>query len=218
MSFGVRAGTITGFLGPNGAGKTTTLRVLLGLAAPTGGSVSIAGSSPRDLVELWRHVGAVLESNDVHPSRSGRDHLRVLARLCELDDDRVDDLIERVGLTSAAGRRVGGYSLGMRQRLGLAAALLGDPRLLILDEPTNGLDPIGVRWMRDLIRQFADAGGAVLMSSHLLTEAQHTVDHVLIIDQGRLIADAPLDDVVGDAGSLENAYLDLVGAGTGVRS
>ena len=214
----VAEGEVVGFLGPNGAGKTTTLRILLGLAAPTAGSVSIAGSSPRDLAEPWRHVGAVLESNDVHPARTGRDHLRVLARLCDLDDDRVDELVDLVGLTTAARRKVGGYSLGMRQRLGLAAALLGDPHLLILDEPTNGLDPVGVRWMRDLLRQFADGGGAVLMSSHLLTEAQHTVDHVVIIDQGRLIADAPLEEVVGTAGSLEDAYLDLVGAGAGVRS
>jgi ABC-2 type transport system ATP-binding protein len=215
VTFRVEAGTITGFLGPNGAGKTTTLRILLGLATPTSGHVLIDGRRPGELDDPARHVGAVLEANDFHPARSGRDHLRVLARLCDLGDDRVDELLATVGLSAAAGRRVGDYSLGMRQRLGLAAALLGEPRLLVLDEPTNGLDPVGVRWMRDLTRAFADAGGAVLMSSHLLTEAQHTVDHVLIIDQGRLIADAPLDTLVHPGHDLESAYLDLVTASTG---
>ena len=210
VSFQVRAGTITGFLGPNGAGKTTTLRILLGLAAPTTGEVSIDGVHPLELREPWRHVGAVLESNDFHPARSGRDHLCVLARLCDIDDARVDALLALVGLDGAGRRRVGGYSLGMRQRLGLAAAMLGDPRFLVLDEPTNGLDPVGVRWMRDLMRSFADAGGAVLVSSHLLAEAQHSVDHVLIIDRGRLIADAPIGDLVGPGHDLEDAYLRLV--------
>jgi ABC-2 type transport system ATP-binding protein len=210
VSFQVRPGTITGFLGPNGAGKTTTLRILLGLATATDGMVTIDGRHAAELDEPWRHVGAVLDSNDFHPARSGRNHLRVLARLCDLPDDRVEALLDLVGLTAAADRRVGGYSLGMRQRLGLAAALLGEPRLLVLDEPTNGLDPVGVRWMRDLLRDFADNGGAVLMSSHLLAEAQHSVDHVLIIDRGRLIADAPLHELTGDGTDLEAVYLDLV--------
>jgi ABC-2 type transport system ATP-binding protein len=212
VSFQVHAGTITGFLGPNGAGKTTTLRILLGLASPTTGDVTIDGTHPLRLNEPWRHVGAVLEANDFHPARSGRDHLRSLARLCDLSDDVVDEQLELVDLTAAAGRRVAGYSLGMRQRLGLAAAMLGDPRLLVLDEPTNGLDPVGVRWMRDLMRSFADTGGAVLMSSHLLAEAQHSVDHVIIIDHGQLVADAPIGDLVEPGTDLEDAYLRLVTA------
>jgi ABC-2 type transport system ATP-binding protein len=212
VSFEVRAGTITGFLGPNGAGKTTTLRILLGLASPTSGDVTIDGTHPLRLTEPWRHVGAVLEANDFHPARTGRNHLRSLARLCDLSDHVVDERLELVGLADAAGRRVGSYSLGMRQRLGLAAAMLGDPRLLVLDEPTNGLDPIGVRWMRDLMRSFADRGGAVLMSSHLLAEAQQSVDHVIIIDHGRLVADAPIGEFVQPGNDLEDAYLRLVGA------
>jgi len=212
VSFQVRAGTITGVLGPNGAGKTTTLRILLGLASPTAGDVTIDGANPLQLSEPWRHVGAVLEANDFHPARSGRDHLRTLARLCDLSDDLVDEQLELVGLAAAAGRRVGSYSLGMRQRLGLAAAMLGDPRLLVLDEPTNGLDPVGVRWMRDLMRTFAADGGAVLMSSHLLAEAQHSVDHVIIIDHGRLVGDAPIGDLVQPGNDLEDAYLRLVEA------
>jgi ABC-2 type transport system ATP-binding protein len=212
VSFQVRAGTITGFLGPNGAGKTTTLRILLGLASPTAGDVTIDGTHPLRLNESWRHVGAVLEANDFHPARSGRNHLRTLARLCDLSDEVVDEQLELVGLTAAAGRRVGSYSLGMRQRLGLAAAMLGNPRLLVLDEPTNGLDPVGVRWMRDLMRSFADNGGAVLMSSHLLAEAQHSVDHVIIIDHGRLVGDAPIGDLVQPGDDLEDAYLRLVEA------
>jgi ABC-2 type transport system ATP-binding protein len=212
VSFQVRPGTITGFLGPNGAGKTTTLRILLGLASPTTGTVSVDGTHPLRLNEPWRHFGAVLEANDFHPARSGRNHLRSLARLCDLSDDLVDEQLELVGLTSAACRRVGGFSLGMRQRLALAAAMLGDPRLLVLDEPTNGLDPVGVRWMRDLMRSFADAGGAVLMSSHLLAEAQHSVDQVIIIDHGRLVADAPIGDLVESGADLEDAYLRLVGS------
>lgn len=212
VSFRVRAGTITGFLGPNGAGKTTTLRILLGLASPTSGDVTIDGTHPLRMDEPWRHVGAVLEANDFHPARTGRNHLRSLARLCDLSDDAVDEQLELVGLADAARRRVGSYSLGMRQRLGLAAAMLGNPRLLVLDEPTNGLDPVGVRWMRDLMRVFADSGGAVLMSSHLLAEAQHSVDHVIIIDHGRLVADAALGDLVGPHNDLEEAYLHLVTA------
>ncbi|MDW3215630.1 MAG: ATP-binding cassette domain-containing protein [Ilumatobacteraceae bacterium] len=210
VTFRVHPGTITGVLGPNGAGKTTTLRILLGLATPTSGEVRIDGHPPHELDDPSRHVGAVLEANDFHPARSGRDHLRVLARLCDVGDGRVDELLDTVGLRAAADRQVGRYSLGMRQRLGLATALLGAPGLLVLDEPTNGLDPVGVRWMRDLMRGFADGGGAVLMSSHLLAEAQHTVDHVLIIDQGRLIADAPLADLVHPGYDLEAVYLDLV--------
>jgi ABC-2 type transport system ATP-binding protein len=216
VSFQVREGTITGFLGPNGAGKTTTLRILLGLASPTAGDVSIDGTNPLRLDEPWRHVGAVLEADDFHPARTGRNHLRTLARLCDISDDDVDHQLELVGLGAAAGRRVGSYSLGMRQRLGLAAAMLGDPRLLVLDEPTNGLDPVGVRWMRDLMRSFADKGGAVLMSSHLLAEAQHSVDHVIIIDAGRLVADAPIGDLVQPGTDLEDAYLRLVTADSGV--
>jgi ABC-2 type transport system ATP-binding protein len=217
VSFHLRPGTITGFLGPNGAGKTTTLRILLGLATPTAGSVRINGQRPAELDEPWRHVGAVLESNDFHPTRSGRNHLRMLARLCDITDERVDELLDLVGLTAAADRLVRGYSLGMRQRLGLAAALLGDPHLLVLDEPTNGLDPVGVHWMRDLLRAFAHAGGSVLMSSHLLAEAGHSIDHVLIIDGGRLVADSPIDELVDDETDLETVYLRLVAPAEGAH-
>jgi len=218
VTFTIRAGTVTGFLGPNGAGKSTTLRVLLGLVAPTSGDATVAGQRFGELAEPWRHVGAVLESNDFHPGRTGRNHLRVLARLCDLGDRRVDEVLDLVGLGKAADRRVGNYSLGMRQRLGLAAALLGDPPLLVLDEPANGLDPVGMRWLRELLRSFAATGGAVLMSSHLLAEVSNTVDHVLIINDGRLLADAPLTGLVGDDGDLENAYVSIVEPLIGAQS
>ncbi len=210
ISFAVEAGTITGVLGPNGAGKSTTLAMLLGLARPTSGQATISGRPFAQLAEPWRHAGAVLESNAFHPGRSGRNHLRVLARVCGEDDDRVDELLALVGLDPAAHQLVGRYSLGMRQRLGVAAALLGGPRLLVLDEPANGLDPTGVRWLRQMLRSFADAGGAVLVSSHLLAEAAHSVDRVLVIDQGRLLADASLAELTSDGTDLETAYMALV--------
>ena len=210
VTFDLDAGTITGFLGPNGAGKTTTLRVLLGLAAPTTGEALVLGRRYRDLQGPLRHVGAVLESSDFHPGRSGRDHLRVLATAAALPPTRVEDVLELVELGSAAGRRVRTYSLGMRQRLGLAAALLGAPRLLILDEPANGLDPAGMHWLRTFLREFARGGGTVLISSHVLAEVAQTVDRIMIIDRGRLVRAGSLDELTADGRTLENVYLDLV--------
>jgi ABC-2 type transport system ATP-binding protein len=209
LSFSTEPGTVTGFLGPNGAGKTTTLRVLLGLAEPTSGEALVFGRPYRELEHPARRVGAVLESNDFHPSRSGRDHLRVLALAGDIPDQRVDEVLELVELAPAAARRVKTYSLGMRQRLGLAAALLGDPELLVLDEPANGLDPAGVHWLRVLLRRFAEDGGTVLVSSHLLAEVSQTVDQVLIIDRGRLVASTRLDELAVRGQMLEDTYLEL---------
>jgi ABC-2 type transport system ATP-binding protein len=188
LTFALDRGQITGFLGPNGAGKSTTLRLLLGLAAPSGGTAHVLGLPFAALTDPAGTVGAVLESADFNPARSGRDHLRVLALAAGIDRARVDEALEAVELTEAAGRPVRIYSLGMRQRLGLAAALLGDPALLVLDEPINGLDPAGVHWLRALLRTFADRGGTVLVSSHVLTEVAQTVDRVLIISHGHLVA------------------------------
>ncbi len=195
LSFELDSGTVTGFLGPNGAGKTTTLRMLLGLVTPTSGSATIAGSPYRDLARPVLTVGAVLEASSFHPARRARDHLRTLATAAGLPDSRVDEVLGDVGLSDAAERRVGGFSLGMRQRLGLAAALLGDPEVLILDEPANGLDPEGVHWLRDFLRSFADGGRTVLVSSHLLAEVAQTADHVVIIAGGRLLTKSPLAEL-----------------------
>ena len=192
LDFEVEQGTVTGFLGPNGAGKTTTLRMLLGLVAPTSGTAAIAGRPYRELADPLRQVGAVLEAGGFHPGRSARDHLRVLATAAGLAPRRVDQVLEQVGLAAAGGRRVGGFSLGMRQRLGLAGALLGEPEVLILDEPANGLDPEGVHWLRGLVRGLADQGRTVLVSSHVLAEVAQTVDQVVIIDRGRLVAQSTL--------------------------
>jgi ABC-2 type transport system ATP-binding protein len=202
LSFTLAAGTITGFLGPNGAGKTTTLRMLLGLAAPTSGRALVLGGPYADLDRPALSVGAVLEATDFHPGRSGRDHLRTLGRADGIPDSRADEVLRTVELQAAGRRRVKGYSLGMRQRLGLAGALLGDPELLILDEPANGLDPEGVRWLRDFLRAFASEGRTVLVSSHVLSEVAQTVDQVLIINRGRLVIESPLRELVtrvGDA-------------------
>jgi ABC-2 type transport system ATP-binding protein len=195
LSFALEPGTITGFLGPNGAGKTTTLRMVLGLAAPSEGRVVVFDSPYAELDRPARRVGAVLEATDFHPGRSGRNHLLTLSRAAELPDSRVDDVLRLVELSSAAGRRVKGYSLGMRQRLGLAAALLGEPELLVLDEPANGLDPEGVRWLRDFLRAFASGGGTVFVSSHVLAEVAQTVDRVLIVNRGRLVIESPLAEL-----------------------
>jgi ABC-2 type transport system ATP-binding protein len=213
LTFDVRAGAVTAFLGPNGAGKTTTLRMLLGLAEPTGGRALVFGRRYAQLERPWARVGAVLESSDLHPGRTGRDHLRVLARAARLPDRRVDEVLEQVDLTGAAGRRAGGYSLGMRQRLGLAAALLGDPELLVLDEPANGLDPEGVRWLRDFVRAYAARGRTVLLSSHHLAEVQQMADDVVIIRRGRLVVAAPLQELATAATSLEDTFLALTGDG-----
>ena len=192
LDFQVDPGTVLGFLGPNGAGKTTTLRMLLGLVTPTAGTATIAGRPYRELADPARRVGAVLEASGFHPGRSARDHLRILATAAGLDPRRVDEVLEQTGLAAAGRRRVGGFSLGMRQRLGLAAALLGDPEVLILDEPANGLDPEGVHWLRGLVRGLADQGRTVLVSSHVLAEVAQTVDQVVIIDRGRLVAQSTL--------------------------
>jgi ABC-2 type transport system ATP-binding protein len=195
LSFALEAGTITGFLGPNGAGKTTTLRMLLGLAAPTRGRALVFDKLYSDIEQPALRVGAVLEATDFHPGRSGRDHLRTLSRAVDLPDSRVEEVLKLVELQSAAGRRVKGYSLGMRQRLGLAAALLGEPELLILDEPANGLDPEGVRWLRDFLRSFAAGERTVLISSHVLAEVAQTVDQVLIINHGKLVVESSLEQL-----------------------
>jgi ABC-2 type transport system ATP-binding protein len=200
LSFALEAGTITGFLGPNGAGKTTTLRMVLGLASPTSGRALVFDGPYAELEHPALRVGAVLEATDFHPGRSGRDHLRMLARAVDVPDARVDEVMSLVELSGAAQRRVKGYSLGMRQRLGLAAALLGDPELLILDEPANGLDPEGVRWLRDFLRRLASEGRTVLVSSHVLAEVAQTVDQVLIISRGRLVIESSLAALTARAG------------------
>jgi ABC-2 type transport system ATP-binding protein len=211
LNFSLQRGTVTGFLGPNGAGKTTTLRALLGLVEPTAGEALVFGHRYRDLQRPARRVGAVLESNDFHPGRTGRNHLRVLALGADADigRDRVEEVLDLVDLIGDGGRRVGTYSLGMRQRLGLAGALLGDPELLVLDEPANGLDPAGVHWLRTFLRGFADAGRTVLISSHVLAEIAQLVDQVVIIDRGRLAAFVQLDELSDRGATLEEAYLEL---------
>jgi ABC-2 type transport system ATP-binding protein len=196
LSFTVNYGRVVGFLGPNGAGKTTTLRMLLGLVRPTAGTSTIEGRPYQELAEPCRSVGALLSTDGAHPGRTGHDHLRVLACAAGIAQQRVEELVELVGLSAAAHRRVGGYSLGMRQRLGLAAALLGDPRVLVLDEPANGLDPEGIRWLRDLLSSRAAAGRAVLVSSHVLVEVAQAVDDVVIIRAGRPVLQAPLADLL----------------------
>lgn len=200
LSFTLDAGTITGFLGPNGAGKTTTLRMLLGLATPTSGRSLVLGRPYAELDRPALSVGAVLEATDFHPGRSGRDHLRTLGRTVGLPDSRADDVLRTVELQDAGGRRVKGYSLGMRQRLGVAGALLGDPELLILDEPANGLDPEGVRWLRGFLRAFASEGRTVLISSHVLAEVAQTVDQVLIINRGRFVVESSLQALTARVG------------------
>ncbi|WP_454049341.1 ABC transporter ATP-binding protein [Cellulomonas sp. Marseille-Q8402] len=187
LSFTVRPGRVTGFLGPNGAGKTTTLRMLLGLVAPTAGTATIGGRRYTDLERPMRTVGAALEAADFHPGRTALDHLRVYAPQAGVPDARAGEVLDLVGLGAAAKRRVGGFSLGMRQRLALATTLLGDPPVLLLDEPANGLDPEGIRWLRDLLRALAAQGRTVLVSSHVLSEVQQTVDDVVIIAGGRLV-------------------------------
>ncbi len=192
LSFTVEPGRVTGFLGPNGAGKTTTLRILLDLASATSGTCSIGGRRYRDIPEPARQVGAVLEATNFHPSRRARAHLEMLAIESGIEISRIDPMLELVGLTADARRKVGGYSLGMRQRLQLAGALLGDPGVLILDEPSNGLDPQGIAWLRDLLRHLAAEGRTVLVSSHVLAEMAQTVDDVVIVSRGRLRVQGPL--------------------------
>ncbi len=201
LSFRVRPGRVTGFLGPNGAGKTTTLRMLLGLFTPTAGTATFAGRRYTDLTDPIRHVGAVLEASSAHRGRTGRNHLRMICRAAGLADSRADEALALVGLTPAANRKFKGYSLGMKQRLGIAAAMLGDPRVLILDEPANGLDPEGIRWMRDLLKALAAEGRTVLVSSHLLGEMQLLADDVVIVAAGQLVRQGPVDEVLGSISS-----------------
>jgi ABC-2 type transport system ATP-binding protein len=207
LSFRAEPGRVTGFLGPNGAGKTTTLRTLVGLLHPTSGNATVLGRRYIELDDPGRRVGAILEVNAFHPGRSGRNHLRTLARASGIDERRVDEVLEQVDLTAAARRRVKGYSLGMKQRLALAGALIGDPEVLVLDEPANGLDPQGIRWLRDLLRGLAVQGRTVLVSSHVLAEIAQLADDVVIIAKGRSVAQSSME-----------AVLVGVGRGTRVRS
>ncbi|OLT43441.1 ABC transporter ATP-binding protein [Serinicoccus sp. CNJ-927] len=199
LTFEVAPGRVTGFLGPNGAGKTTTLRMLLGLISPTAGEALIGGRRYADLAQPMSTVGAALEATGFHPGRTGRNHLRVLAATHGIPDSRVDELLDLVGIPAAARKKAGGYSMGMRQRLGLAAALLGDPDVLLLDEPANGLDPEGIRWMRGFMRHLAaEQGKTVLVSSHLLGEVEQTVEDVVIIANGRLVRRGTMDELHGE--------------------
>jgi ABC-2 type transport system ATP-binding protein len=200
LSFTVDEGRIVGFLGPNGAGKTTTLRMLLGLVYPTAGSSTISGIDYHHLDDPVHKVGAVLDGGMLHPGRTGRNHLRALAKAAGVSGTRSDELLQLVALTDAANRRAGGYSLGMRQRLGLAAALLGDPHVLVLDEPANGLDPQGIRWLRDFLRSLAREGRAVLVSSHVLAEVSQTADDVVVINRGRSVAQGTLTELIARSG------------------
>ena len=198
LDFTVQPGRITGFLGPNGSGKTTTLRMLLGLIRPTAGTATIDGRSYRDITEPLTVVGSALEATNFHPGRTGRDHLRVLAAVAGVPDTRVDEMLELVGIPAAARKRAGGYSMGMRQRLGLAGALLGDPRVIILDEPANGLDPEGIRWLRGFLRHLVGEGRTLLISSHMLSEVEQTVDDVVIIANGRRVAEGTVAELHGE--------------------
>lgn len=197
LTFTVQPGRVTGFLGPNGAGKTTTLRMLLGLVHPTGGSANFDGVNYADMADPLQQVGSHLSSDAFHPGRTGRDHLRVVAAASGVGTSRIDPLLDLVGLFADAERRVGQYSLGMRQRLGLAAALIGDPSVLILDEPANGLDPEGITWLRGLLRAKAEEGCTVFLSSHLLGEVQQMAQDIVIIDRGRLVASGSVEELEG---------------------
>ena len=199
LTFTVRPGQVTGFLGPNGSGKSTTLRMVLGLSRPTGGTATVGGRPFQQYGTGLRHVGALLDAGDVHKGRTARTHLAALARSNGLPRRRVREVLEEVGLADVAGRRIGGFSLGMRQRLGIAGALLGDPPVLMFDEPINGLDPEGIRWARELFRGLAGEGRTVLVSSHIMTEMENTADHLVVIGGGRLIADEPLAEFAARA-------------------
>jgi len=196
VSFTVRPGKVTGFLGPNGAGKSTTMRMIVGLDRPSAGRTTVAGTSYVHLRAPLTEVGVLLDAKAVHTGRTARNHLRAMAATHGIPNSRVDEVIELTGIASVAGKRAGKFSLGMGQRLGIAAALLGDPHTLILDEPVNGLDPEGVRWVRQFVRHAAAEGRTVLLSSHLMSEMAQTADHVIVLGRGKVLADAPLDDLV----------------------
>jgi ABC-2 type transport system ATP-binding protein len=209
MTFTVLPGRVTGFAGPNGAGKSTTMRVILGLDRPDSGTALVEGRPYRSLEHPLLHVGSLLDAGALQPSRRAGDHLRWLALSQELPTRRVGEVLELTGLAAVAGRRAGGYSLGMRQRLGVAAALLGDPPVLMFDEPFNGMDPEGIVWLRGFLRSLAAQGRTVLVASHLMRELQDAADHVIVVGHGRVIADSPVVGLVGRWGSLEDAYLEL---------
>ncbi len=196
VSFDVRPGEVTGFLGPNGAGKSTTMRMILGLDRPTAGTVTVHGKPYHHLVAPLGEIGALIDAKGVHPRRSARSHLRAVAATHGISNARVDEVIELTGIAEVSKKRAGKFSLGMGQRLGIAGALLGDPRIVMFDEPVNGLDPDGVLWVRHLARRLADEGRTVFLSSHLMSEVQQTADHVIVIGRGRILADAPLDEFV----------------------
>jgi ABC-2 type transport system ATP-binding protein len=224
VSFSLEPGTVTGFLGPNGAGKTTTMRMITGLVPATSGTALVDGRPYAAVPNPGSVMGTLLDAGAVHPGRTGRTHLRLLASALGVPATRVDEVLELVGLSDAGGRRIGGYSLGMRQRLGIAGALLADPPVLMFDEPANGLDPEGIRWMRGLLRGHAARGGTVLLSSHLLGEVEHTVDRLLVIGAGRIVADGPVASLLGSDGisvrSTDPSALasDLVAKGFAVTS
>ena len=217
MTFDVRPGHVTGFVGPNGAGKSTTLRMIVGLDRPDAGTATVGGLRYASLSRPMRHVGALLDPHALHPSRSGRNHLRWLAASQDLPAGRADEVLASTGLGDVGRRAAGGYSLGMRQRLGVAAALLGDPPVLLLDEPFNGLDPTGIVWMRGMLRELAAEGRSVLVSSHLMSELQDVAGHVVVVGRGRVIVAADVDQLVGEHSSLEAAYLKLTADVGGIR-
>jgi ABC-2 type transport system ATP-binding protein len=217
LSFDVRPGVVTGFLGPNGSGKSTTMRLILGLDAPNSGEARIGGRRYHKLRWPLREVGALLEAKAFHPGRSARAHLEALAAGNGIPRRRVDEVLGLVGLTDAAGRRAGKFSLGMSQRLGLAAALLGDPGVLLLDEPVNGLDPEGIRWIRGLMKSLAAEGRVVFVSSHLISEMALTADHLVVIGRGQLLADTTTTELAGRSASLEEAFLELTSASAEYR-
>jgi ABC-2 type transport system ATP-binding protein len=214
LTFDVRPGTVTGFLGPNGAGKSTTMRMIMGLDRPDAGQVTIAGKSYADLRWPLREVGALLEAKAFHPGRTARAHLAALAASNAIGPQRVEEVLAITGIEKAADRRAGKFSLGMSQRLGIAAALLGDPGVLLLDEPVNGLDPEGIRWIRTLLKHLAAQGRTVLVSSHLISEMASTVDALIVVGQGRLLAQATVAQLSARSGSLEEAFFQLTSGAT----
>jgi len=213
ISFSVKAGSVTGFLGPNGAGKSTSMRCLVGLTKPSSGDAQVLGRRYDELDNPANRIGVLLDASAMHPGRTGRETLRLSAMGLGVPRSRVDEALEQVGLTHKEARmRVGNYSLGMRQRLGIANALLGNPEVLILDEPANGLDPQGIHWMRGLLRGFADQGGAVLLSSHLLHEVQMIADRIVMIGHGRIVADGTTKELLAESGDLEQMFLERTAA------
>jgi ABC-2 type transport system ATP-binding protein len=218
LSFTVRPGRVTGFLGPNGSGKSTTLRIIMGLDFPDAGQARIGGRAYRELRWPLREVGALLEARAFHPGRSARAHLAALAASNRIPAARVDEVLATVGLDGVAGRRAGKFSLGMAQRLGIATALLGDPGVLLLDEPVNGLDPEGIRWLRTLLQSLAAEGRTVLVSSHLISEMALTAEHLVVIGQGRLLAESTVAELSAGGASLEDVFLALTSGATSYRA